>query len=258
MSLNATSSASGQSATATDENKKNVLLGRHARTSESDSLSSSTSSLKQPHQKRLRIDDLSGYEMADDDSMDRDYGLLPTSPDQEKVSSLLVLRKFGEYLQDSGNVNGATPLLHTPTVLLGTSSFAHSVPGKLSESSALDLEEPFARHPAVLTRPRSSYSMCRIASAPYEVPQYPVEKQETRRALEKQISSNVKTSIERTLSYSERSDDGDPRTASSFHPLDKAELCGRAFFIVDQPASGQGDAAAFSDEGVTNNDHGPE
>lgn len=196
--------------------------------------------------------------MADDDSMDRDYGLLPTSPDQEKVNSLLVLGKFGEYLQDSGNVNGATPLLHTPTVLLGTPSFAHSVPGKLSESSALDLEEPFARHPAVLTRARSSHSTCRIASAPYEVPQYPIEKQETRRALEKQISSNVRTSIERTLSYSESSDDGDPRTASSFHPLDKAELCGRAFFIADQPASGQGDAAAFSDEGVTNNDHGPD
>ena len=34
---------------------------------------------------------------------------------------------------------------------------------------------------------------------------------------------------------------------SSFHPLDKAELSGRAIFIPDQPASGEGDASSFSE-----------
>ena len=34
---------------------------------------------------------------------------------------------------------------------------------------------------------------------------------------------------------------------SSFHPLDKAELSGRAIFIPDQPASGEGDSSAFSE-----------
>ena len=34
---------------------------------------------------------------------------------------------------------------------------------------------------------------------------------------------------------------------SSFHPLDKAELSGRAIFIPDQPASGEGDSSLFSE-----------
>jgi len=33
---------------------------------------------------------------------------------------------------------------------------------------------------------------------------------------------------------------------SSFHPLDKAELSGRAIFIPDQPGSGEGDASIFN------------
>jgi len=64
--------------------------------------------------------------------------------------------------------------------------------------------------------------------------------------LEKQLSSHVRNSIERTQSVSEGSEDGDHLSSSSFHPLDKAELSGRAIFIPDQPGSGEGDASIFN------------
>lgn len=64
--------------------------------------------------------------------------------------------------------------------------------------------------------------------------------------MEKQISSHVRNSIERTQSVSEASEDGDHLSSSSFHPLDKAELSGRAIFIPDQPGSGEGDSSIYN------------